>query len=88
MPSDRKAVAFVTNVLNEVEPWVIRGKYQFATIDLDQLLKASFPTWSLRHADQPHSLDTMGFQHFNRLPKLPFTAIDKEYVRKRRLPFF
>ena len=67
---------------------MIRGQHQFATIDFDKLLKSSFPTWTLRHTDQSHPLDTMGFQHFNRLPKLPFTAIDKEYVRKRRLPFF
>lgn len=88
MPGDGEAVTFISNVLNEMQSWMVGWQDQFSPIDFDQLFEPRFSARSFRHAYEPNPFNAEPIEHLNRLPQLALATIDKEHVWQGRFTLF
>ncbi len=86
MALDREAVRLVADLLQEVQPRMIRGQIKHGVaIRKHDVLLARLALRSFRDADEPRAMQPLLREHLGRHPDLSLAAVDHEEVRHRKL---
>ena len=86
MALDREPVRFVADLLQQVQPRMIRGQVQHGVaIRKDDVLLARLALGTLGDADQPRRVQPLLREHVGGHGHLPLAAVDDEEIRRRIL---
>ncbi|GIR82676.1 MAG: hypothetical protein CM15mP84_04240 [Cellvibrionales bacterium] len=76
--ADRKAVCFVTNLLDQMQPWMIAAQPHLRTgVGVKKCFKPRLAGRAFCYTDHFDTGDVIGCQHLPCLAHLPFAAVDK-----------
>ena len=83
MALNRKTMRFVTNLLQQMEPWMIRRQIEDRiAIGKNDIFFAGFPFGTLCDADQRCHVKPLLGEYLGGDRDLPFAAVDHEQIRR------